>query len=274
MKIIKLDFILFFLLTIAFNTTKAQSTYTKKLPFQNGEEVRYIVSYNWGFIWIDVGEAKFKVREKKIKNKPFIILESWGTTYSSWDHFFKVRDYYKSIVYAKNFRPVYFIRDIQEGDIKFKITYKFMQKKNLVYAERKGNTGNHHLDTIKITNNTYDLLSIIYYARTLDYSKYKKGDKIPVDIVLDRKFERLYYRYIDKETFYNKKVGKYKTIKLKVVTVPSAAFKEGGETITLWVTDDKNHIPVWAESPITVGAVKIRLAEYKNLKYPLISKIK
>jgi len=76
-----------------------------------------------------------------------------------------------------------------------------------------------------------------------------------------------------KETFYNKKVGKFKTIKIKVLTVPSFEFK-GGESMTIWVTDDKNHIPVWIESPISVGAIKVRLNKYENLKYPLTSKIK
>ncbi len=245
----------------------------QELCFKPGEEINYIVSYNWGFIWIDVGEAKFTVKEKKFKSKPFLVLEAWGKTYPSWDHFFKVRDYYKSIVYPETVKPVYFIRDISEGDIKFKITYKFIQRKKLVYAERKGNTGLHRHDTVKINDNTFDLLSVIYYARNLDYSKMKKNQKVPVSMVLDRKFENLYFRYLGKETFYNKKIGKFKTIKLRVVTVPSTAF-EGGETITLWITDDENHIPVWIESPISVGAVKVRLATYKNLKYPLTAKIK
>ena len=244
----------------------------KEYPFKPGEEVSYIVSYNWGFIWIDVGEAKFSVKERKIKNMNFLELEGWGKTYSSWDKFFKVRDYYKSIVYPESLKPVYFLRDIQEGDYKFKITYKFIRRKKLVYAERKGNTGSHHLDTVKVSDNTYDLLSIIYYSRTLDFDRLKENQKVPVSIMLDRKFEKLYFRYIGKEIFKNKKIGKYKAIKLKVLTVPSLEFK-GGETMTIWITDDKNHIPIWIESPISVGSVKVRLKSYKNLKYPLSSKL-
>jgi hypothetical protein len=242
-------------------------------PFKPGEDVSYVVSYNWSFIWIDVGEARFLVKEKKIKNKTYLDLNGWGKTYSNWDHFFKVRDYYKSVVYPESLKPVFFLRDVEEGDIKFKITYKFIRKKNLVYAERKGNTGAHHLDTVKVSDDTYDLLSIIYYARTLDFKNLKPNQKVPISIMLDRKYERLYFRYIGREIFEDKKVGKFKTIKIKVLTVPSFEFK-GGETLTIWVTDDKNHIPVWIESPISVGAVKVRLKSYKNLKYPLTSKIK
>ena len=262
---------LFFLMFVVIYFQKAFSQ--EQINFKSGEEVKYIVSYNWGFIWIDVGEVKFSVKEKKIKSKPFLILEAWGKTFPSWDHFFKVRDYYKSIVYPETIYPVYFVRDISEGDYKFKITYKFFRNRKLVYAERKGNTGRHHQDTIKVNENTYDLLSIVYKVRNMDFSNLKINQKVPVSIVLDRKLENLYFRYLGKETFRNKKIGKFKTIKLRVITVPSFAF-EGGETLTLWITDDKNHLPVWIESPISVGSIKVRLYEYKNLKYPLSSKIK
>jgi len=262
----------FFIFFLIIFFSKGFSFSQEKVPFIPDEEITYIISYNWSFIWIDVGSAKFSVKEKTIKKIPFYVLEGWGKTYKSWDSFFKVRDYYKSVIFKNTLKPVYFVRDIEEGDIKFKITYKFIRKKGLVYAERTGNHGRHHQDTLKVPDNTYDLLSIIYKVRTLDFDSFKKNQKVPVSIMLDRKLENLYFRYLGKEVFYNKKVGKFKTIKIRVLTVPSEAFK-GGETMTIWVTDDKNHIPVWIESPISVGAVKVRLNTYKNLKYPLSSKI-
>jgi hypothetical protein len=44
---------------------------------------------------------------------------------------------------------------------------------------------------------------------------------------------------------------------------------EGGERMTVWVTDDLNKVPVRIESPIVVGTVKVDLMGYKNLRYPL-----
>jgi hypothetical protein len=44
---------------------------------------------------------------------------------------------------------------------------------------------------------------------------------------------------------------------------------DGGEKMTIWVTDDANHIPVRVETPIVVGSVKIDLMSYENLKYPI-----
>ena len=41
--------------------------------------------------------------------------------------------------------------------------------------------------------------------------------------------------------------------------------------MTLWVTDDKNHVPVLAKSAIIVGNLKAELMEYEGLASPLTS---
>ncbi len=48
---------------------------------------------------------------------------------------------------------------------------------------------------------------------------------------------------------------------------------EGGEKMTVWVSDDPNHLILRIESPITVGSVKVDMMTYKNLRYPLTSLI-
>jgi len=36
--------------------------------------------------------------------------------------------------------------------------------------------------------------------------------------------------------------------------------------MTLWITDDKNHVPILAKSKIIVGNLKAELMEYEGLK--------
>jgi len=45
---------------------------------------------------------------------------------------------------------------------------------------------------------------------------------------------------------------------------------KGGEGMTVWVTDDNNHVPVKIESKLSVGSIKVDLENYQNLKYPLV----
>ena len=51
-------------------------------------------------------------------------------------------------------------------------------------------------------------------------------------------------------------------------------FFEGGEKMTVWVTDDRNRMPVRIESPIIVGKVRIDMTSFQGLKNPMSALIK
>ena len=89
----------------------------------------------------------------------------------------------------------------------------------------------------------------------------------------------MYIHYIGRETI-KTKYGKFNAIKLKPLLLKGNVFEddekllegsvfEGSEKMTIWITDDSNHIPVRIESPIAVGRVKVDLMQYENLKYSL-----
>ena len=86
---------------------------------------------------------------------------------------------------------------------------------------------------------------------------------------LDNETYNLYIRYLGKETI-KTKYGKFRAIKFKPLLVKGTMF-EGGEKMTVWVSDDANHLPLRVESAISVGSVKVDMMGYKNLRYPLTS---
>jgi hypothetical protein len=47
-----------------------------------------------------------------------------------------------------------------------------------------------------------------------------------------------------------------------------------GEFMEVFVTDDKNRIPIYIEAEIIVGKVKAYITSMKNVQYPLTSRIK
>jgi hypothetical protein len=51
------------------------------------------------------------------------------------------------------------------------------------------------------------------------------------------------------------------------------AIFQGGEKMTVWVSDDANRLLLRAESPIAVGSIKVDMMGYKNLRHPLTSLI-
>ena len=121
----------------------------------------------------------------------------------------------------------------------------------------------------KVPECVQDVLSAVYYSRNIDFNKYKAGDRISFSMFLDNEVYEMYIRYLGKETI-KTKYGKFKAVKFKPLLIKGTIF-EGGEKMTVWVSDDKNHIPVRIESPISVGSVKIDMISYRNLRYPLTS---
>ena len=230
--------------------------------FSSGEQLNFKVFYTVIGVYIGAGEANFSVNQERLNNKPVYHIVGDGKTYSFYDNFFRVRDKYESFIDTATLQPYKFIRNVDEG------SYKKIEN---VTFNQTTNTAVTNAGVFKVPNCIQDVVSAIYYARNIDYNKYKKDEKIPFSMFLDNEVYNLYIRYLGKETI-KTKYGKFRAIKFKPLLVKGTMF-EGGEKMTVWVSDDPNHIPLRIESPISVGSIKVDMMNYKNLRYPLSSLI-
>ena len=234
----------------------------RNTTFQAGEVLIFKVFYNLAPVYVAAGEATFTINLEKLINKPVYHIVGDGKTYNFYDNFFKVRDKYESFIDTATLQPLKFIRNVYEGGYKKYENVTFNQTANTAVT----NDG-----VFKVPNCVQDVVSSIYYARNIDFNKYKEDDKIPFNMFLDNETYNLYIRYLGKETI-KTKYGKFKAIKFKPLLIKGTIF-EGGEKMTVWVSDDANRIPVRIESPISVGSIKVDMMGYRNLKYPLSSLI-
>ncbi len=83
----------------------------------------------------------------------------------------------------------------------------------------------------------------------------------------------LYIRYLGKEIITGLKDQKYNCIKLSSAMIEGTIFKSG-EDLIIWITDDKNHLPILLQAKILVGSVKALLLNAENLRNPFTSKVK
>jgi hypothetical protein len=233
----------------------------RNTAFLAGEASTYKVYYTLG-VYIAAGETTFNVALEKLNNKPVYHITGEGKTYSFYDNFFKVRDKYESFVDTATLRPMKFIRNVYEGGYKKYQNVSFNQETNTAIT----NDG-----IFKVPSCVQDVVGAIYYARNIDFNKYKPDDKIPFTMFLDNEVYDLYIRYLGKETI-KTKYGTFRAIKFKPLLVKGTIF-EGGEKMIVWVSDDANHLPLRVESPISVGSIKVDMMAYRNLRYPLSSLI-
>jgi hypothetical protein len=184
-----------------------------------------------------------------------------------------VRELYQSWVDPVTVLPAYFSRSVREGRYFKDITYRFDHKAHIVYSQYESSKKNFFRDTVAILPCTYDLVSVIYHLRNIDLHGVQLGDTIGFKIMLDNELTGIYVRYLGSEEKAIRKVGTFKTMKFSVKLVEGSVFS-GGEDMFIWVTDDKNRIPVFIETPIRVGQVRVRISEWEGLRHPLSSKIK
>jgi len=241
--------------------------------FKAGEKLDYVITYNWFLVWTDVGGVKFEATNDSIFDQDVINLKGTGITFSFYDWFFQVHDVYQSWVNTENLLPVYFHRDVNEDGYIIDYKYKFDYDSLVAYSERIKSRKPFKQDTVEISPCTYDVISVIYQARNIDFSKYGENEQIPFKILLDNEIHEVFIRFKGREVKRVRGVGKFNTIKFTGSLVAGDVF-EGGEDLQIWVTDDKNRIPVWVESPIIVGTIKARLVNYEGLRHPLSSLIK
>jgi Protein of unknown function (DUF3108) len=224
--------------------------------FQPSEVLEYRVHY--GFV--DAGEAKLEIASdvREINGRKCMHVIGSGRTIGAFDWFFKVRDRYESFIDQEALIPWMFIRKIEEGDYSKKQNVTFNHYKKTASSEKK---------TISTPSHVQDIISAFYFARTLDFTNAAPGDTFTIMTYLDDETFPLTIKYIGKETI-KTKAGKFRCIAFHPMLLEGRVFKEQ-EGMTVWVTDDKNRIPIRAEAEIMVGSVKMDLKKYSGLANPL-----
>src|SRR5688572_353503 len=225
--------------------------------FSTGEKLNYIVHYGL----INAGEAQLDVDNdiQMINNRPCYKVNVDGKTTGSFDFFLRIRDTWRSYIDTSAILPQRFHRNIEEGKYKKKENMMFDHYKDMVTVEDKKET-----NTFKVPDNVQDIVSGVYYLRTLNYDKRKIGEPIKIQGFFDDEVFDFTVTYRGKTTV-ETKAGNIKVIRL-VPKMPKNKLFDGEDAVSVYLSDDKNKIPVLIQAEMFVGAVKIDLYKYKGLK--------
>ena len=247
------------LLLVAFLTIQIASS--QKSAFGEGEWFRFKMSYS-GFL--KAGNATLSVDETSLNgNEVYHITgKGWTTGMIKW--FFKVKDRYESYFDKRTMLPYKFIRDINEGGHKKNIEIDFNQSKNeALVHNKKHNTKK----TIATKPNIQDMVSTFYYLRNkLDIKKLRIGDEIKLDMFFDEENYGFKLKYLGEENI-DTEFGTIESLKFRPYVMAGRVFKEE-ESLTLWVSKDKNKVPLRIKADLAVGSLRADLDAFKGLKHP------
>jgi len=255
-------------LLLSTNLLAQNNCEVSKVYFNDNEEVSYHIQYKWGLIWANAGEAKFTVAKTKIANKDYFHFKGEGNTYPSYDWLYKVRDKYESYVDPVTFKPLRFFRDTDEGGKTLFDNNQFYWHQNKVISYQIRNGKNEKKDTTELKDCVFDVLTSIYQTRCINFDNISINQKIPISMYLDNEIHDVYLRYLGVELLKTENYGMVNCIKFSALLIEGTIFRSG-ESMTVWVTNDENRIPVYVETKIFVGKVKVWLKDTKNLKKPM-----
>jgi hypothetical protein len=238
-------------------------TPVKELPvikneaFKRGEMLTFRMHYGI----IEAGTATLAITDeaKDIAGRKTFHVVGLGKSEGAFDWFFKVRDRYETYIDEKALVPWVFIRRISEGGYKCSQDYVFN------HFSEKVNVGNNEL--FDITPNMQDMLSAFYHARAMDLSQAKPGDIFSINAFVDKEVFPVKIKFIARETI-TTDLGTFKCLKFRPIIQKGRVFKNE-EDLNVWISDDKNHIPILGQADVLVGSVKMELTKYSGLANPV-----
>jgi Protein of unknown function (DUF3108) len=198
------------------NTSGPKSLQPKKnTAFKPGELLTYRLHYGV----IDAGIATLEVKPelREAGGRKLYHLVGNGYSKGSFDWFFKVRDRYESFMDSSALIPWIFIRRVDEGGYQFSQDYFFNRYNNTV------NVGNNQSFPIK--DETQDMVSAFYAARTIDFSNAKIGDVFTIESFVDKEDWPLKIKFVGRETI-KSDIGKVKCLKFRPIVQRGRIFKK------------------------------------------------
>ena len=258
--------LLFFLLIPAFGQGQNHSGQLRKIEnnsFHRGEFMVFRAYYNSRLTGnVTAGEATLEVRPTNmiIGGRSTMHVVSEARTRGLFNLFFRVTNRYESYLDEQAIAPLMFIRRINEGG--------YIKNQDVMF-NHYDNIATSNTATVPIAPYVQDIISAFYFARTYDYSDAQVGDAFNVDFFLD---DAVYVTRIvfDGREQIKTRVGTVNTLRFKPMVLEGTVFNQP-YPMTLWITDDKNKIPVMIESGLVVGRVRLELTEYKGLRNPFSS---
>ena len=255
------------LLLALLGTSPAMAQYYEEAPaprkvqqaFKPGEWLKFRIHYGI----LNASYATLHLTSDTIQGVPVYHVVGRGRTTGFASIFFKVDDTYESYFSKKDGRPYRFIRNISEGGYTkdMEIDFDHGTGRAVLHDKKKGEKM-----SFDINGTVQDLVSGFYYLRNYyDVDDLVEGESIELNMLYDDDgIFRFRLKYLGTEVL-KTKFGKVECLKFRPYVQSGRVFKEQ-ESLSLWVSNDKNKIPIRIEADLAVGSIKADLDGFNSLR--------
>ncbi len=235
------------------------SLFAQKQAYGAGEWFKFRVHY--GFV--TAGYATLEVNNATLKGKDVYHVKGFGETVGVSKWFFKVSDDYQSYIDKERNVPYRFIRNIYEGGYTKDVVVDFdHHSKKATVQDKKHN----ETSVFSFPQDTQDMISSFYYLRNnLDASNIKEGDVLEMNMFFDKENYKFRLKFLGREVL-TTNFGKVNTLIFRPYVQSGRVFREK-ESLTVWISDDDNKIPLLVKADLAVGSLKATLVQFKGLQH-------
>ncbi len=247
-------FSLFGILFFAFSFTQQLDN------IQPGEMLHYRIHYGV----LNAGTATLTAVKRNYQGQPHLYVKGYGRTTGAVRAFFKVEDHYESYINTKSGLPSFYVRNVHEGGYTQHLETVFNHTNNTLLLTDKEKNSTRSLRSVK---GVQDMLSAFYHLRSLEASDLRVGSVRKLNIWIDDELFPFQLRVVGTENV-KTKFGTINCLKIVPQVISGRVFRDK-EGVTLWVSNDRNYVPIAIKAELAVGSLKASIDSYKNVKYPL-----
>ena len=219
------------------------------------ETLKYVITYKWGLITKDSGDATLSLKNQGSK----YYIKLTGKTKPWADDLFKVRDTLVSVMDKAKFRPLTYTKVAHEGGKYAKDVIEYSYSGDRVnghatkYREKKGVTKNENLE-LSATGDTFDMLSVFYWLRSIDPATLPVGKKVTATLFSGSHEESVKIWKVGEQTIKMRAGTKREAWHIRF-TFTSKGGKKTSDDIDAWISKDGKRVPLQIKGSLPLGHV-------------------
>ena len=256
--------LLFISISHTYGQCKVENTF-----FKDGERLYYDMYFKLGFVTSFAGELKLSVEPGSYQGRGDHKMTFQTNTSDIANKIFPVHDTLYAYM-TKDLLPIAYIKNALEGSdyTQEELTYNYDSKGKINIRTKRTRDGEFKFDE-KLTSDTciYDMVSVVYYARSLDFDSMKKNEKVSINFVSGKKKSQVDIEYKGTKKVKGNDGKRYDCAELILNFTAGGVSGKTKEMMKVYITTDKNRIPIEIVTQLKkLGSVRGVIKSYKGLR--------
>lgn len=241
----------------------ARVTTFRVMP-QKAFDVGERLVFDVGYAFVTAGEAVMSIPSvDTVQGRPVYHVVFTVNSTPTFSMFYKVEDRYETLLDKEGMFPWKFVQQIREGGYSRDFSAEFDQIANVARVEDR---------VYQIPPYVHDVVSAFYFARTLDYSVMRVGQKTIVENFYKDTTYPLAIKFLGHQRV-SVDAGKFDCLVVEPLIKEGGLFKSEGRVI-IWLTNDERKVPIKVSTKVIIGSIDAELREYSGILGGIPARVK